>query len=311
MTGPAAAPFGVRAEPMARHTSLRIGGPADFFLRVASEEDLRGAVAVAREHELPVFMLGGGTNLLVSDRGIRGVVLDNAWSEAAAEGAIVTAASGTPLAHVAAVAARSGIVGLEWMATVPGTVGGAVHGNAGAFGSETADVLVEAELMDLGGGTWTAAPADLGFAYRTTALQGTPTIVLRARFRGSPGDRATAVSRIKEIANERAAKQPLAQPNTGSIFRNPPGDFAGRLVEAAGLKGRRLRGAMVSQKHANFIVNTGEATAADVRELMRLCQAEVKQRFGVDLVPEVEMVGEWSNYAGGKPPAIPPDGSSA
>jgi UDP-N-acetylmuramate dehydrogenase len=294
VSGAPAASFGLRAEPLSRHTSLRIGGPADFFVHVASEDDLRGAVAVARIHELPVFVLGGGTNLLVSDRGIRGVVLQNGWSEAAADGEVVTASSGTPLAHVAAVAARNGIIGLEWMATVPGTVGGAVHGNAGAFGSETADALVDAELMDLDGGSWTADPSELGFAYRTTTLQGRPTIVLRARFRGSPGDRATAVKRIKEIANERAAKQPLAQPNTGSIFRNPPGDHAGRLIEAAGLKGRKVGGAMVSEKHANFIVNTGGARATDVLELMQLCQREVKERFEVDLVPEVERVGEWS-----------------
>jgi UDP-N-acetylmuramate dehydrogenase len=285
--------LGARNEPMSRHTSLRLGGPAEIFVRVASEADLRGAVAVAREHEVPIFILGGGTNLLVSDRGIRGVVLENAWSEAQAEGEVVAASSGAPLAHVAAVAARSGLLGLEWMATVPGTVGGAVHGNAGAFGSETSDVLIDAELMDLDGGSWTASRSDLGYAYRTSALQGKPTIVLGARFAARSGDRVTAVRRIKEIANERAAKQPLAQPNTGSIFRNPPGDFAGRLVEAAGLKGRTVGGAMVSQKHANFIVNLGDARASDVLELMRVCQREVKERFGVDLVPEVEVVGEW------------------
>ncbi|MDE3112472.1 MAG: UDP-N-acetylmuramate dehydrogenase [Chloroflexota bacterium] len=290
----AAAPFGVRDEPMSRHTSLHVGGPADFFVRVTSEDDLRGAVAVARQHEVPIFLLGGGTNLLVADKGIRGVVIENAWSEATVDGAIVTASSGSPMAHVAAVAARAGLLGLEWMATVPGTIGGAVHGNAGAFGAETADVIVDAELMDLNGDTWTAAKAELGFAYRTSALQGTPIVVVRARLRGTPGDRETAVRRIKEIANERAAKQPLAQPNTGSIFRNPPGDFAGRLIDAAGLKGRRLGGAMVSERHANFIVNTGNATASDIRELMRLCQREVKERFGVDLVAEVEVVGQWS-----------------
>jgi UDP-N-acetylmuramate dehydrogenase len=285
--------YGVRNEPMSRHTSLHVGGPADTFVHIASEDDLRGAVAVARQHELPVFLLGGGTNLLVADRGIRGVVIENAWSDARVEGDLVTAASGTPTAHVAAVAARGGLLGLEWMATVPGTVGGAVHGNAGAFGTETADVIVDAELMDLNGDTWTATPDDLGYAYRTSALQGTPVIVVRARFRGTRGDRETAVRRIKDMANERAAKQPLAQPNTGSIFRNPPGDFAGRLIEAAGLKGRRLGGAMVSEKHANFIVNAADATAAQIRELMRLCQREVKERFGVDLVPEVELVGDW------------------
>jgi len=240
-----------------------------------------------------VLMLGGGTNMLVSDRGVRGVVLQNDWSESSVDGTTIAAASGTPLASVAAVAARNGIVGLEWMATVPGSVGGAVHGNAGAFGTETKDVLVDATLMDLNGDTWPEINADLGFAYRTSKLQKTPIVVVRARFRGTPGDRATAVRRIKEIANERIAKQPLAQPNTGSIFRNPPGDHAGRLIEAAGLKGATEGGAMVSTKHANFIVNVGDASAMDVWNLMQRCQREVREKFGVDLVPEVELVGEW------------------
>ena len=286
-------PFGVRDEPMSKHTSLRIGGPADYFVRVTTERDLVGAVAVAREHELPVLMLGGGTNMLVSDRGVRGVVLQNDWTEMSVDGLTITASSGTPLASVAAVAARNGIAGLEWMATVPGTVGGAIHGNAGAFGSETKDVLVDATLMDLNGDIWTEGNAALGFAYRTSKLQKTPIVVVRARFRGTPGDRASAVKRIKEIANERMAKQPLAQPNTGSIFRNPQGDHAGRLIDAAGLKGATIGGAMVSIKHANFIVNVGDASATDVKTLMERCQREVREKFGVDLVPEVELVGEW------------------
>lgn len=287
------APVGTIDEPMSKHTSLHIGGPAQYYVRVTSERDLVETVRVAREHELPVFMLGAGTNLLVADAGIRGVVLHDDWAEASVDGTIITASSGTPLAHVAALAARNGILGLEWMATVPGTVGGAVHGNAGAFGKETKDDLIDVELMDLNGRTWTATNAELGFAYRTSALQGTPIIVVRARFKGAPGDRATAVRRIKEIANERIAKQPLAQPNTGSIFRNPPGDHAGRLIEAAGLKGTIEGGAMVSTKHANFIVNIGDATAWDVRHLIERCQAEVKEQFGVELRTEVEMVGEW------------------
>ena len=287
------AAFGVRGEKLAPHTSLRIGGPADYFVQIASEVDLVGAIRVAREHEVPVFVLGGGTNLLVADDGIRGVVLQNGWRETAVVGTTIEASSGTELAHVAAVAAKAGILGLEWMATVPGTVGGAVHGNAGAFGTETADVLVDADLMDLNGDTWLAPAVELGYAYRTSKLQGTPTVCVRARFRGTAGDRATAVRRIKEMANERMKKQPLAQPNTGSIFRNPPGDHAGRLIEAAGLKGKRVGGAMVSEKHANFIVNTGDASADDVRALMEICQDEVEERFGVRLVPEVELVGQW------------------
>ncbi len=285
--------FGVRGELLAPHTSLRIGGPADFFLRIASEKDLIEAIQVARENELPVFVLGGGTNVLVADGGVRGVVLQNAWRESSVDGEIVTASSGTELAHVAAVAARNGIEGLEWMATVPGTVGGAVHGNAGAFGSETADVIVDAELVDMNGDTWTAKVEELGYSYRTSALQGTPIVCVRARFRGRGGDRANAVKRIKEMANERIKKQPLAQPNTGSIFRNPPGDFAGRLIEAAGLKGHAIGGAMVSEKHANFIVNANGATASDVRGLMTFVQQEVAKKFDVKLVLEVELVGEW------------------
>jgi len=287
------APWGTIGEPLAKHTSLHIGGPAEYYLHVTSERDLVETVRVAREKELPVFILGAGTNLLVADDGIKGVVLHNDWAETSVDGTIVTAASGTPMASVAAVAARNGILGMEWMATVPGTVGGAVHGNAGAFGKETKDDLVDAELMDLNGRTWTATNADLDFAYRHSALQGTPTIVVRARFRGQQGDRAEAVRRIKEMANERIAKQPLAQPNTGSIFRNPPGDHAGRLIEAAGLKGATEGGAMVSTKHANFIVNIGDASAQDVKTLMDRCRREVKEKFGVELVPEVELVGEW------------------
>ena len=296
MTAPLPAPnagFGARDASLAPHTSLRIGGPADYFVRVGSEDDLLGAIRVARQAELPIFLLGGGTNVLVADRGIRGVVLQNRWSEARVDGTVVEASSGTPLAHVAAVAARAGLLGLEWLATVPGTVGGAVHGNAGAFGKDTAADLIDADLVDLNAKAWRAPVAELGFSYRTSALQGTPIIVIRARFRGTPGDRSEAVRRIKEMANERVAKQPLAQPNTGSIFRNPPGDHAGRLIEAAGLKGAREGGAMVSPKHANFIVNADHASAADVRSLMTRCQEEVMRQFGVQLRPEVELVGEW------------------
>ena len=296
MTVPLPAPntgFGGKDAPLAPHTSLRIGGPADYFVRIGSEADLVGAIRVARQAELPIFLLGGGTNVLVADRGIRGVVLQNKWSEARVIGSVVEASSGTPLAHVAAVAARAGLLGLEWLATVPGTVGGAVHGNAGAFGKDTAADLIDADLVDLDANRWRVPAEELGFSYRTSALQGTPTIVVRARFQGTPGDRAEAVRRIKEMANERVAKQPLAQPNTGSIFRNPPGDHAGRLIEAAGLKGAREGGAMVSPKHANFIVNVDHASAADVRSLLIRCQEEVMRQFGVQLRPEVELVGEW------------------
>ena len=181
------APFGTLAEPLARHTSLKIGGPAEYYLRVTSEEDLVGAVRVAREKELPVFVLGAGTNLLVADQGIKGVVLHNDWAETSVDGTTITAASGTPMASVAAVAARNGILGLEWMATVPGTVGGAVHGNAGAFGKETSDDLVDAELMDLNGRSWTAT------SVRTNRICWS---IARGRRRGSS---ASSLSIIRPI----------------------------------------------------------------------------------------------------------------
>lgn len=284
---------GERGEPLAPHTSFRIGGPADVFLSVRTSADLLDAVTSAQEMGLPIFLLGGGTNLLVADKGIRAVVIENKVSDVTVDGTRLIATSGTPMAHVAAVAARAGVAGLEYAATIPGTVGGAVHGNSGAFGTNTGDVLEEVVLSDYRGSVRTVSPANLDYRYRHSALQGAPLVVLQATFRGQPSERHTVVQRIKEMANERLAKQPLDQPNTGSIFKNPPKDFAGRLVEAAGLKGLRVGGAVVSEKHGNFIVNTGSATAADVRALIAEVQRRVHEAFGVMLEPEVEFVGEW------------------
>lgn len=284
---------GVRGEPLAPHTSFRIGGPADVFLSVRTSADLLAAVTSAQEMGLPIFLLGGGTNLLVADKGIRAVVIENKVSDVTVDATRLIATSGTPMAHVAAVAARAGVAGLEYAATIPGTVGGAVHGNSGAFGTNTGDVLEEVVLSDYRGSVRTVSPANLDYRYRHSALQGAPLVVLQATFRGQPSERHTVVQRIKEMANERLAKQPLDQPNTGSIFKNPPKDFAGRLVEAAGLKGLRVGGAVVSEKHGNFIVNTGSATAADVRALIAEVQRRVHESFGVMLEPEVEFVGEW------------------
>lgn len=284
---------GVRGEPLAPHTSFRIGGPADVFLSVRTSADLLDAVTSAQEMGLPIFLLGGGTNLLVADKGIRAVVIENKVSDVTVDATRLIATSGTPMAHVAAVAARAGVAGLEYAATIPGTVGGAVHGNSGAFGTNTGDVLEEVVLSDYRGSVRTVSPANLEYRYRHSALQGAPLVVLQATFRGQPSERHTVVQRIKEMANERLAKQPLDQPNTGSIFKNPPKDFAGRLVEAAGLKGLRVGGAVVSEKHGNFIVNTGSATAAEVRALIAEVQRRVHESFGVVLEPEVEFVGEW------------------
>ena len=243
--------------------------------------------------QVPYLVIGAATNTLFAGDELPGLTIKLSTARISINGDAVSVSAGTLMPKLAAETARAGRTGLEFGAGVPGTLGGSVFGNAGAFGSETADVIVDAELVDMNGDTWTAKVDELGYSYRTSSLQGTPIVCVRARFRGKGGDRANAVKRIKEMANERIKKQPLAQPNTGSIFRNPPGDFAGRLIEAAGLKGRAIGGAMVSRKHANFIVNVNGATAGDVRALMTLVQQEVAKKFNVTLVPEVELVGEW------------------
>jgi UDP-N-acetylmuramate dehydrogenase len=284
---------GVRGEPMSRHTSWRIGGPADVFLSVATTDDLIEGVIAALEQALPVFVLGGGTNILVADGGIRGVVIENKVNDATVDGERITATGGVTMAHIAALAARNGIAGLEFAATVPGTVGGAVHGNAGAFGTETKDVLEDVALLEPATGVRIVAPSELGFRYRYSVLKDRFAVALQASFRGRPSDRATVVRRIKEMANERLSKQPLHLPNCGSVFKNPPGDHAGRLVEAAGLKGYRRNGAVVSEKHGNFIVNDGGASASEVRALIEDVQRRVYEMFGVTLEPEVEFIGAW------------------
>ena len=286
---------GVRGEPLSRHTSWHIGGPADYFLSVSTTDDLIEGVIAAREQGLRVFVLGGGTNVLVADKGVRGVVVHNEVDDAKADGTRITATAGVTMAHVAAVAGRSGIGGLEFAATIPGTVGGAVHGNAGAFGTETKDVVEEVALFDPAVGVRIVEPSELAFRYRYSALKDRgDVVVLQASFRGVSRDRATVVAKIKEMANARMQKQPLRLPNCGSVFKNPPDDHAGRLVEAAGLKGLRLGGAVVSEKHGNFIVNDAGASAADVRALIEEVRRRVFETFGVRLEPEVEFVGEWS-----------------
>jgi UDP-N-acetylmuramate dehydrogenase len=287
---------GVRGEPMSQHTSWHIGGPADYFLAVSTTNDLVEGVIAAREQGLPVFILGGGTNLLVADAGIRGVVIHDEVDDTKVDGIRITATGGVTMAHIAAVAGRSGIGGLEFAATIPGTVGGAVHGNAGAFGTETKDVVEEVWLFDPAKADVSAvAAADLAFRYRYSSIKGSHEIVVvQATFRGVASERDAVVRKIKEMAQLRMQKQPLRLPNCGSVFKNPPDDHAGRLVEAAGLKGLRVGGAVVSEKHGNFIVNERDASAADVRALIEEVQRRVFETFGVRLEPEVEFVGEWA-----------------
>lgn len=285
----------VRLAPL---TSLKVGGEADFYLVARSTAEALTAMRWARERGLVCRWIGGGSNLLIADEGLAGLVgrYTGAAVELASSQAMVIAEAGQPFASLARRLARHGWSGLEWAANVPGTVGGAVVNNAGAFGGCVADVLLWTDVLFADGRLERLAPAALAYAYRTSVLkQGTwwPALVVRAAFRVRPAPAAEATARVRELQAQRTASQPR-QLSAGSVFANPPGDYAGRLIEAAGLKGHRVGGAQISPRHANFIVNLGGASARDVYALIRLAQDAVWKRFGIWLRPEIELLGRWS-----------------
>ncbi len=285
------------AEPLSRHTSFRIGGPADLFVTAESLDELCEIVVLAREFEVPYFLLGGGTNILVSDQGIRGVVVANRASGRHFEGRTLHAESGALLSRVARQAVRHSLSGLEWAVGIPGTIGGAVVGNAGAYGASMADVVRQITVLDESRNERSLLKRDmtvgeLGAGYRTSRLRGRGVIVLAAELGlvYSPRWRLEAIVAMRTA--QRKATQP-SLPSAGSVFLNPPGDFAGRLIEAAGLKGQRFGQACVSEVHANFIVNLGGASADEVRRLIDLIQQTVWKLFQVQLELEIELVGQW------------------
>ena len=281
-------------EPLKRHTTYRIGGPADLFVLPACVEDVLWTLRLSREAGATVFVMGAGSNLLVSDRGVRGVVLclGQAMGRVEFEGERVRACAGVLLPRLAKLAAGRGLSGLEWAGGVPGTVGGAVAMNAGAHGSDTSRSLVAAHLASSDGELVVCPGEELGFEYRKSRLvRAGGYVVVAAEFRLEPGSVLEIEGRMKEFAARRRRTQPLGLPSSGSVFKNPPGDYAGRLIEAASLKGTRVGGAQVSTVHANFIVNTGDASADDVRRLIELVRRRVKEEFGVTLELEVELVG--------------------
>jgi len=289
--------------PLGRHTSLRVGGPARRFLASTDLTALARLLDAAREDELPVLVLGGGTNLLIADEGYDGVVVKYTGGGHTIETEpddhlLVRAAAGVTLSNLARRLAHEGLGGLEWAATVPGTVGGAVVNNAGAFGGCIADHLVDAEIVGTDGVIRIVDAADLEYAYRASVLKrgALGAVVVRsARLRVHRDEPALATGRILEFQNQRTATQPR-QLSAGSIFSNPPGDYAGRLIEAVGLKGERRGGAEISALHANFFVNTGSATAHDVLSLIRLAQDTVWEHHRVWLTPEVQLVGAWDPH---------------
>jgi UDP-N-acetylmuramate dehydrogenase len=287
----------LRNEPLSRHTYYRIGGPADHYVVVEKEEQLCGWVKLARELKEPYLIIGRGTNLLVADKGFRGLIIENRCLDFTldTESHSVHAEAGVPFALLARKTANHGLAGLEWAVGIPGTVGGAVVNNAGAYGGTVADVLSGVTILDQRGQIRELPPEELKLGYRTSRFkeQGFGgEAVLSTDFLLSPESTKVLTERMARYDSLRRADQPR-KPSAGSVFKNPPGLSAGQLIEQAGLKGKRIGDAQVSPRHANFIVNLGSAKAIEVLDLIKLIRQEMWHRFGVELELEIELVGEW------------------
>lgn len=281
-------------EPMFRHTTFRIGGPAAVYAIPESRRDLMAVLTVVPPEKW--FLVGAGSNLLVADAGISGVVirLGHGLALIQRQKDLLWCGGAAMLAQVSRQAAGWGLSGLEFAVGIPGTLGGAVYMNAGAHGSQVSAVVTRATVYFPGEGFRDMPAAELAFGYRSSALQGKKSILVEAALQLQPAPLEEIRRRMEANLAERRAKQPLQYPSAGSFFKNPPGDSAGRLIEAAGCKGLQVGGAMVAQEHANFLVNTGRATARDVLALCRLVQERVKERFGVWLEPEVQLLGDFT-----------------
>ena len=289
----------LRNEPMSRHTSWRVGGPADIWFRPRNRAELVRFLAELPPGT-PIHWVGLGSNLLVRDGGIRGAVISTAGGLDTLTdlgGGLVEAEAGVPCTVLARQCARWNIGPAAFFAGIPGTVGGALTMNAGAFGDDTWRHVESVEVLDRHGEVRTRRPDDYRVSYREVHGPGGEWF-LAARFRFDPAQ-PTSLDAVRTLVAERQAKQPIGQPSCGSVFRNPEGDFAGRLIEAAGLKGHRIGGAEVSAKHANFIINSASATAADIEALIRHVQVTVMERSGIQLVPEVHITGEARLPGGG------------
>jgi UDP-N-acetylmuramate dehydrogenase len=281
-------------EPMSRHTSFRIGGPADVLVMPRRVEDLGRAVRFAHRHDVPVTITGNGSNLLVRDGGIRGMVikLGEHFQQIDVRPPFIAAQSGALLGDVSRAAAAHALTGLEFAVGIPGTLGGAILMNAGAYGGEMKDVVTRVTVLDGSGEIVELQPEELQFGYRRSALQGTRTIVAEVEMVLQPGEPEAIAARMADLTQQRESKQPLAFPSAGSVFKRPPGHYVGPMVEGLGLKGYRIGDAQVSEKHAGFIVNCGSATARDVLALIQHVREAVRQEYGVQLETEVRVIGE-------------------
>jgi UDP-N-acetylmuramate dehydrogenase len=280
------------AAPLSQLTTWRIGGPARYLCRVKTEAGLAGVLAAAARDGLPLALVGMGSNMLVADEGFPGYVvrLDGDFLKVTIEGQRIRAGGGAALGGVCAAAARAQLSGIEAISGIPSSIGGAVRINAGAYGGEIFDVLETVRLVSRSGERRAVAASEIRHGYRSSELIESREIVSEAVLKLTPAPREEIEARTRVVAQKRRGALP-SEPNAGSVFKNPPGDYAGRLIEACGLKGRQSGGAMISPRHANVIVNAGGARAQDVLELMRLMRDAVREKFGVTLFPEVELLG--------------------
>ncbi len=282
----------VLAEPMSRHTTFKIGGNADVFVKVKSIDELRSAILSANEFDIPYFVIGKGSNLLVSDKGISGLVISlECLNKIKIEGEIVICDAGASLMTLCTTVQKSGLSGLEFAFGIPGTVGGALYMNAGAYGGEMSQVVTKATAIDKHGNIKEFDLAEMCLGYRTSAFKNTDLIILSAEFKFTKDDQKQIKEKMDDFFGRRRDKQPLEYPSAGSTFKRPEGYFAGALIEKNNLKGVSVGGAQVSQKHAGFVINIGNATANDVKNLIKHIQDTVKASDGVTLEPEVIFVG--------------------
>ncbi len=284
-----------RNAPMAEVTTFKVGGPADLLVDILDTAAVVPLIALCRQEQIPYTWLGNGSNVVVGDKGIRGAVLrlDSREALARIEGNTITAPAGITLARLAVFARDNGLTGLEFAHGIPGSLGGAVYMNAGAYGGEMKDVITSAKAVTPDGDIVTLLVDELDMGYRHTALMDKGYIVIEATVTLTSGDRMTIAAAMRELMDRRREKQPLEYPSAGSFFKRPEGHFAGALIEQAGLKGYRVGGAMVSDKHAGFIINAGGATAADICRLRDDVVARVQVCAGVTLQPEVRFIGEF------------------
>ena len=281
-------------EPMKKHTSFRIGGPADIMVLPASEEEIIHALKVCKDTSVPFFIMGNGSNLLVRDKGIRGVVIkiSENYSKIEVNGTNIKAQSGVLLSTLSRAAVRNSLKGLEFASGIPGTLGGAITMNAGAYGGEMKDVVVSVRCIDSNGKIHILQKEDMNFGYRTSRIQTTDLIVSEVNMELEYGDQQESLDLMADLARRRREKQPLAYPSAGSTFKRPVGYYAGKLIQDCGLKGLRIGDAQISELHAGFIINLGNATAQNVIDLINKVQEVIYDKYGVKMVPEVRIVGE-------------------